>query len=124
MPTVLSPQLQEATQSLIDNLLASEEFIQYQQAHARFNADSEAHGLLEQLNRSQARMRQKQGQGGANQAEIDSLRLLQQRVQGSPVIMEYAQSQQDAVSFLREINNEISELLGVNFATFANHATC
>ena len=40
------------------------------------------------------------------------------------VIMEYAQSQQEAINFLREINSEISELLGVNFATFANHSTC
>ena len=124
MQTGSSPQLQEATKSLIDNLLASEAFIQYQQAHARFNADGEARTLLEQLNQAQARLRQMQANGGANQAEVDSLRLLQQRVQRSAVIMEYAQSQQDAINFLREINGEISELLGVNFATFANHSTC
>jgi len=69
-------------------------------------------------------VRQKQGQGGTNEAEIDSLRLLQQRVQRNPVIMTYAQSQQDAINFLREINTEISQLLGGNFATFANHSTC
>ena len=124
MQTILSAQLQEATHSLIDNLQASESFIHYQQAHIRFNADSEARALLEQLTQSQARVRQKQAKGGVNEAEIDSLRLLQQRVQRSPVIMEYAQSQQEAVTFLREINNEISELLGINFATFANHTTC
>jgi cell fate (sporulation/competence/biofilm development) regulator YlbF (YheA/YmcA/DUF963 family) len=64
MQTVSSPQLQEATQSLIDNLSASETFIHFQQAYARFNKDSEAHTLLEQLNQSQARMRQKQAKGG------------------------------------------------------------
>ena len=35
-----------------------------------------------------------------NQAEIDSLRLLQQRVQRNAVIMDYAQTQQEAVNFL------------------------
>ena len=124
MQTVLSPQLQEAAQSLIDNLVASEPFLNYQQARTRFNQDSEAHTLLERLSHSQANLRQKQADGGVNQAEIDSLRLLQQRVQRNPVIMDYSQSQQDAVTFLREINNEISELLGVNFAALANHATC
>ena len=124
MQTVLSPELQETTQSLIDNLLASEVFVCYQQARTHFNADNEARALMDQLSKSQAHVRQKQGKGEVNQAEIDSLRLLQQRVQCSPVIMEYAQSQQEAVNFLREINNEISELLGVNFATFANLATC
>jgi len=124
MQTVSSPQLQEATQSLIDNLSASEAFIHFQQAYARFNTDSEARTLLEQLNQSQARMRQKQAKGTVNEAEVGSLRLLQQRVQRNAVIMEYAQSQQEAINFLREINSEISELLGVNFATFANHSTC
>jgi len=124
MQSVSSPQLQEATQSLIDNLLASEAFIRYQQAHTHFNADNNARALMDQLSKSQAHLRQMQAKGGVNQAEIDSLRLLQQRVQRNPVIMAYAQSQQEAVNLLREINNEISGLLGVNFATFANHATC
>jgi cell fate (sporulation/competence/biofilm development) regulator YlbF (YheA/YmcA/DUF963 family) len=124
MQTILSPQLQEATQSLIDNLVASEPFLNYQQARTRLNQDSEAHTLLDRLSHSQANLRKKQADGGGNQAEIDSLRLLQQRVQRNSVIMDYAQSQQDAVTFLREINNEISQLLGVNFAALANHATC
>jgi hypothetical protein len=38
--------------------------------------------------------------------------------------MTYAQSQQEAIHFLREINDEISQLLGINFASFANHSTC
>ncbi len=124
MQTALSPQLQEATQSLIDNLLASEAFVRYQTARARFKADHEACDLMDQLAKLQARLRQKQTQGELNQAEIDSLRLLQQRVQRNSVIMAYAQSQEEAVNFLREINGEISQLLGINFASFANHSTC
>jgi cell fate (sporulation/competence/biofilm development) regulator YlbF (YheA/YmcA/DUF963 family) len=124
METTISPQLQEATQSLINNLLASEAFARYQNARAQFNADQEAHDLMDQLAKSQARLRQKQSSGGVGQAEIDSLRLLQQRVQRNQVIMAYAQSQEEAVNFLREVNREISQLLGINFATFANHSTC
>jgi cell fate (sporulation/competence/biofilm development) regulator YlbF (YheA/YmcA/DUF963 family) len=124
MQTALSPRLQEATQSLIDNLLASETFIRYQKAHARFKADQEACDLMDQLAKLQARLRQKQAAGEVNQAEIDSLRLLQQRVQRNSAIMAYAQSQEEAVNFLREINGEISQLLGMNFASFANHSTC
>ena len=124
MQTILSPQLQEVSHSLIDNLLASEAFIHYQQAHTRFNADHEARALLEQLTQSQARVRQKQAKGEVNQADLDSMRLFQERVQRNSIIMEYAQTQQEAVNFLREINNEISELLGINFAALANHAVC
>lgn len=124
MATTLSPELQEATQSLIDNLLASEAFVRYQNARARFNTDQEAHDLMDQLAKAQARLRQKQGEGHVNQAEIDSLRLLQQRAQQKPVILAYAQSQEEVVNFLREVNGEISQLLGINFASFANHSTC
>lgn len=124
MQTVISAQLQEATQTLIDSLLASEPFQNFQQASTRLKQDSEAHALLERLSHSQARLRQKQADGSLNQGEIDSLRTLQQRVQRNPIIMDYAKSQQEAINFLREINQEISELLGVNFASAANHATC
>ena len=124
MQTVLSSQLQEATHLLIENLVASEVFIHYQRAQAQLNADSEAHALLNQLSQTQADLRKKQVKGGINQAEIDALRELQQKVQCNPVIIDYAQSQQEAINFLREINDEISQLLGTNFATFANHATC
>jgi len=124
MHTVQSPQLQEATRSLIDNLLASEVFVAYQQACAQFNVDSEARTQLKQLFDLQASLRQKQTSGGVAQAEIDALRALQQKVEHNRILMTYAQAQQEAVNFLREINTEISGLLGLNFAKLANHATC
>ncbi len=124
MQAIETAELQEATQSLIEHLLASEPFLNYQQARARFNEDADARTLLERLSHSQASLRQKQANGGVGQAEIDALRLLQQRVQRNPVIMDYAKSQEEAINFLREINNEISELLGINFASSANHASC
>jgi len=124
MQTVLSPQLQEATQSLIDNLLASELFMHYQEARKLINEDSEARTLMERISNSQATVRQQQTSGSVGQAEVDSLRLIQQRVLRNPVILDYAQSQQEAVDFLREINAEISQLLGIDFASFAKHATC
>lgn len=124
MQTAFPSPLQEATQSLIEHLLASEAFLRYQNAGAQFNEDHEAQALLKQLTESQARLRQMQGQGKVNQAEVDALRLLQQRVQRNPVIMAYAQSQQEVINFLREINQEVSQFLGINFASFANHSTC
>jgi len=124
MKIVLSAQLQEATRSLIDNLLASGVFVAYQQARAQFNASDEARAELMRLSEFQASLRRKQIAGGVAQAEIDTLRTLQQKVQQNRILMEYTQAQQAAVNFLREINTEISGLLGLNFAALANHATC
>ena len=124
MQAVLSPQLQEATHSLIENLLASEAFTRYGQARARLDTDQEARSLLEQLAQCQARLRQKQAQGAVNQEDIDELRGIQTKVQRNRVIMDYAQSQQEAVNFLRQVNAEIGQLLGVDFAALANQNTC
>lgn len=120
----LSPQLQEATKLLVEHLLASEAFTQYQNARIDMDSDQEAHALMDQLGKLQARVRQMQAKGEVNQAEIDSLRLLQQRVLRNRAILDYLESQQGAVNLLRDVNREISELLGINFASFANHATC
>jgi cell fate (sporulation/competence/biofilm development) regulator YlbF (YheA/YmcA/DUF963 family) len=88
------------------------------------NEDRQARALLEQLSHTQASLREKQSNGGVTQAEIDALRTIQEQVKNNNVIMDYANTQQQAVNFLREINDEISQLLGIDFASFANHATC
>ena len=124
MLTTLSPELQEATQSLIENLLASEAFTHYQHARKLMSEDEEARTLMDQLSKAQATVRQQQSSGNVSQAEVDSLRLIQERALRNPAILDYAQAQQEAVGFLREINGEIGQLLGIDFASFANHATC
>ena len=124
MQTILNPSMQETADALIGNLLASEAFVCYHQAHTRLNEDRQAHVLLEQLSQAQADLRKKQANSGVKQAEIDALRTLQEQVQNNKVLMTYALTQQETIYFLREINDEISQLLGINFASFANHATC
>jgi cell fate (sporulation/competence/biofilm development) regulator YlbF (YheA/YmcA/DUF963 family) len=124
MLTTLSPELQEATQSLIENLLASEAFVHYEEARKLMSGDAETRTLMEHLTHAQATVRQQQASGNVGQAEVDSLRLIQQTALRNPVILDYAQAQQGVVEFLREINGEISQLLGIDFASFANHATC
>lgn len=120
----LSPELQQATESLIENLLDSEAFLVYQQSQSRFNSDSDARGLLDLMSTLQAALRHKQSANNVTQSDIDELRAIQEKVQANEAIMAYAQSQQNAVAFLREINQEISQLLGVDFAALAKQNTC
>lgn len=124
MQTIIDPTLREAVEAFIGNLLASEVLIQYHQAQARLHADQHANELLKNLSQAQADLRKKQSNGRVTQTEIDALRKLQDQVQANPLIMTYAHTQQEAVMLLRAINAEISELLGINFASFTNHATC
>ena len=118
------PDLYEATDSLIQNLLASEPFLAYHQSKARLESDPQARGLLERLSALQSGIRRKQTSGDITQVEIEELRAVQHQVQANTTIMAYAQSQQEAVNFLREINQEISQLLGMDFASLARAITC
>ena len=58
------------------------------------------------------------------QTDVEELRAIQEQVQANAVIMAYSQSQQGAVNFLREINMEISQTLGMDFASLAKQNTC
>ena len=121
----LPPDLQEAVEALAENLAQSEPLILYRQAQARLDADHQAHTLLERLSAAQADLRARQGRGGAiTQADIDQLRVLQHQVQTNRTIMDYAQAQQAAIAYLPEVNQEISQLLGVDFAALAGPASC
>lgn len=117
-------ELYEATDSLIQKLLASEPFPAYQKSRAQFKSDSQAHALIERLSALQTELRRKQTNGSVTQTDIEELRAVQAQVQANATLIAYANTQQDAVNFLREINQEISQLLGVDFAILAKQSTC
>ena len=116
--------MDKATDSLIQNLRASEPFLAYQKSREQFKSDSQAHALIERLSALQAELRRQQTNGSVTQADIDELRTLQAQVQANATLIAHASTQQEAVNFLREINQEISQLLGVDFAILAKQSTC
>lgn len=120
----LSPELEQATENLIENLLDSETFLVYQQSQSQLNSDSDARGLLDLMSTLQAALRHKQSANSVTQSDIDELRAIQEQVQANEAIMAYAQSQQNAVAFLREINLEISQVLGLDFSALAKKNSC
>lgn len=121
---VLSAQLSSATEALIENLLAAEPIALYRRAQMRFQADASACALTDRLNAAQADIRQKQSRNEITQSDIEQLRILRGEVQANRVIVDYVQAQQAAIGFLREINREISEMLGVDFVSLAKRPGC
>lgn len=113
-----------ATEALAENLVASEPFVNYDRARVQLKADSQANQLLAHLSQLQAELRQRQAQGQVTQENINQLRAVQSDVQANHVIMDYMSTQQLAVAYLREINQEISQLLGADFAVLAKRSSC
>ncbi len=122
--TTLPTALLAATEGLAMQLLASEPFAAYHAARGRFNADAGARAVLQRLSQAQAELRQKQMRQTVAQSDVDQLRALQSAVQADRTIADYLHTQQMAVGFLREMNQEISELLGVDFAALAKRPGC
>jgi hypothetical protein len=58
------------------------------------------------------------------QNDIEKLRALQSIAQVNRAIMDYARTHQSAVAYLRTLNQEISHLLGVDFASLAKRPGC
>jgi cell fate (sporulation/competence/biofilm development) regulator YlbF (YheA/YmcA/DUF963 family) len=120
----IPPELLNVTITLAEALASSEAFVFYHQAQSRFNSDPEAQALLEHLSLTQANLRKAQARNEITQTDLDQLRTLQGQAQANEVITNYSRAQQNAITYLREINKEISELIGVDFASLARKSSC
>jgi cell fate (sporulation/competence/biofilm development) regulator YlbF (YheA/YmcA/DUF963 family) len=124
-PTItLAPSIQAATETLAGNLSSSEPLVRYQQAKTALDNDVPARRLLEAFSYAQREVRQRQAQNLVTQASMDQLRSMQRQVQSNAVIMNYAETQQAAIAYLREVNQEISQWIGVDFASLARRSGC
>ena len=124
METTLSSTMQEATDMFISHLFASKALVRYHQAQVNVNTDPQANALLTQLSTMQAEMRQKQANNNLTKDKIDALQSLQGKARENTAIKEYADSQQDVIKFIGEINTEINQLLGIDFASLTRRSGC
>ena len=120
----LSPDLLAATHALADTLIQAEPLAAFHHALKALNGDTAATGLLDALGAAQADMRRSQMNGGTTQDAVEHMRELQRQVQVNSTIMTYVRAQRDAAAYLPGVNIDISDLLGIDFATFSNSATC
>ncbi len=122
--TTLPPSVAAALDALVKQVRRAEPIRRYYQAKARLDADPQAGALLARYSTAQADLRFRQSRGQVAQAGVDQLRALQRQVQSNRAIMDYAETQQMAMAYLPEVNQEISELLGLDFASLAGPASC
>jgi cell fate (sporulation/competence/biofilm development) regulator YlbF (YheA/YmcA/DUF963 family) len=96
----------------------------YHQAQANLEADPASLNLLQLCSMAQSELRLRQAEGMMTPANVGRLRDLQSQVQANPTIMAYVRAQQTALTYLPEVNLEISQLLGLDFAAIASPSGC
>ena len=122
--TIIPEKLDLALNNLAERIKFSEPVNNYQIALKRFTQDTVAHRIMEDLSASQKEIRQKQNNNQVTAQDLEKLRSLQTKAQENEVVTSYAHSQQEAIGQLREINAEISNLLGIDFASLAKNTNC
>ncbi len=120
----LRPELKQAAQVLGNVLKNTPSLRAYEDASAKMVADAQATALLDELERVQSDIRVRQSNGGVTQADITHLRELQLQVQTHPTISAFLEAQQEATAYLPQVNQEISRLLGIDFASLVAPASC
>ncbi len=121
---MMDERLQQAAKRLGQALRASAAMRAHFDANTALEADAEATGLLDALAQRQAELRVKQNAGGLTEADVDALRALQSRVQAQPTIATYLQTSRGLRALLSQVNQEISQLLAVDFAGLARKSGC
>lgn len=114
----------QATEALGVNLSYSGQFLRYRAATSRLNDDVHASAILQELGELQTELRTRQMQGTLTSEDINQLRSLQNEAQDNPVIAEQLEAQQGVIDAIRDINQEISNWLGMDFASLARAPGC
>lgn len=120
--TVVPNVLLEATSQLTENLVQSEQILRFQEATRKLQGDKEATVLLTEFSILQQKLRGRQRSTQISEEDIKRLRVLQNAISTNEIIQEKELAEEYAIAFLHEVNQEISNILGVDFATLARRS--
>lgn len=121
--TVVPNMLLEATSQLAENLVHSELFLRFQEATRKLQSDNEATVLLTEFSNLQQKLRVQQRSTQTSEKDIQRLRELRRAIMTNDIIQEKELAEKYFVAFLREVNQEISNMLGVDFASLARRSS-
>ncbi|GIV63700.1 MAG: YlbF family regulator [Chloroflexota bacterium] len=108
--------LSEALQNLIDHLTHSEASIRFRNAERALMNDSNAQDLLNQLARLQQTLKTQQRNNLPTEETLTHLHQFQLQVAEHPSIQEYEYSRELYIALIRQVNQQISQLIGLDFA--------
>lgn len=120
----LPPELKQATQRLGGALKNTPLLRAHTDALAKMEADARATALLDELQHAQADLRARQSNGGVTADEVARLRQLQAEAQAHPTIAAFIAAEQIAKAYLPQVNQAISDLLGIDFASLGRVSGC
>ncbi|MFZ3070604.1 MAG: YlbF family regulator [Anaerolineaceae bacterium] len=122
--TDTSEKLMEATTILAESLSQSEPFLEFRTLDEKLKADQQATQLLAEFSELQQKVLEQQYTASVVESDLNRLRELRRAIGKNELIQKHASAQEAATAFLREVNREISSLLGVDFASLTRRSNC
>jgi cell fate (sporulation/competence/biofilm development) regulator YlbF (YheA/YmcA/DUF963 family) len=97
----------------------------YKNAQQKLNSDAGAMDLIRNLSAARKELSQKQQSGTFTPDSLKVYSTIQNEVEKNQTILEYSQTQQEAVQFLKNVNLEISQSIGIDFSSLIKRSnTC
>jgi len=112
-----SPELFAAISDLAESLEHSEAVLDFSEKNQRLVSDQNAIQLINEARELQNKVYAGDSIGAELEADLTRLHELQNLISSNANIQEQTTAQETAVAFLQEINQEISQLLGFDFAS-------
>lgn len=109
--------LDEALHNLIEQLTHSEAFVRLRSAEQNLMNDQEALTLLNRLAEAQQKVKTQQQSGKPSEEDVNRLQELQLEVSEHPLIQDYEYSREAYIALVRQVNQHISQQIGLDFAS-------
>jgi len=120
----MQTELLNSINSFADTLMATEEFSAYDAAQKAFHKDDEARDLMTRLNTLSHELGQKQHQNELTDEDIELYRSLKTQFTENETVSNLQEQENKITETFRECNREISQELGLDFASNAAPSSC
>jgi cell fate (sporulation/competence/biofilm development) regulator YlbF (YheA/YmcA/DUF963 family) len=116
MGILVGNSIAEKAKSFAKILVSSREFQRFFSAQEELKKDKVAQPLLERFRSKQREFQEARMKGrGFSGDAVDEIQGLQHKLESNSIIIEWAQTQQDAISLIQDTNQVISEAAGFDF---------
>jgi len=116
-------ELLDITRTLANNLAQSEPFLRLKQANRKVESNPQASQLSTEFSLLQMKVRAQQYTSDYSQADVIKLRSLQSLVDRNQTLQEQAAALEDALNFLRDLNQLMSGILKMDFGALTRRVS-
>jgi len=116
---ILSEEIKSSLQEFAEKLITTSFFQTFQQSRSSLTADQEALDLLQRWNEKQRELSEIASERDLREEDFLEVETIREEIFKNTTLMNYFKAQDELVTFLKEVNRELSNILGFDFALSA-----